>query len=148
MPGSRENGYLGRMGEAREVADMTGVCLNTGGFIRINTETDSCRSGNDSGDHRLGETRQRSDQTSGNTASGADARTSADFVADKDNVTHDDIEESGCLHNADEKQNAGHIRDHGVQPHIDHLPDCHRSGSRDRVSGDDGETAAPTIAVR
>ena len=94
---------------------MPGVCLNTGALIGIHAEADGGRPRNHGRNDGLREPRQRTDDACGNTARRADAGTAAQFIADTDDIANDHVHESRCLHDADKKQNTGHIRNHGIK---------------------------------
>ena len=103
--------------------------LNTGDFIWVNTELNSSRTGNHGGNHRLCETCQCADNACSNTACRTNAGAAAELVAPKDDISHDNIQEASCLHDADEQQDTRHIGNHRVQTGINHLCNCHRSAS-------------------
>ena len=93
---------------------MSGVCLNTGTLVGIDSETHGRRARNHSRNHRLRETGQSADDAGSNTACRAHARTAADLIADADDIANDDIHEARGLHDADEKQNARHVGNYGI----------------------------------
>ena len=120
------------MGETGEVADVTGVCADTGALIGIHTETHRCRAGNHGRDHRLRKTGQSTDHAGGNTARGTHAGAAAEFIAHTDDIADDDVHKARGLHDADEKQNTRHIGNHRVQARNHHLGDGHVGRARNR----------------
>ena len=88
--------------------------LNTSDFVGVDAELNSCRAGNNCGNHRLCETCQSADNACSNTAGRADAGTAAEFVAPKNDISNDNVQEACGLHDTDEQQDTRHIGNNGV----------------------------------
>ena len=91
------------------------MSLDTGDFIRVNTELNSSRTGNHGGNHRLSEACQCADNACSDTAGRANAGAPAEFIAPKNDISNDNVQKTRCLHDTDEQQDTGHIGNHRIQ---------------------------------
>lgn len=130
-----DQGDLRRVRETGQVADVTGVSLNTSALVGVNTKANSSRTRNDSRDNGLRETSQSADHTCSDTAGGANAGAAAELVADAHDVANDNVKEAGGLHDADEEQDARHVGDHRVQTGVNHLGNGHFGASHNGETG-------------